>query len=393
MERSDRLHVSKLRVGVVQPGPFFVPPSPAIARATDEAAALLRTLSCAVVPFGSPTSSRSTASSERHRLRRRRHLQAALAGGAQDPVVGTLLRNFRLGRGLRAVASLMMKRNGDPRVAEVLDRLGRRPVQEFWSLTNQIRAARQLFLDAMAQAQLDLLLCAPFATPAAPHTSTREFMPAGAYSWIFNVSSSPLGSCPSPPCARAKRRGRRAAGLGKMAAAIDQGSAGLPVGVQLVGRPFEENTVLAAMIQLEERAPARFPARRRAPPARDGAARTRRAVERSSRVFALHPVVIHFAIALLVVGPAMDTLGLLLRRESLCWPAAGTRCLGPRCWRSPSSSGLAANAGLGAAQRRRTGAAQPARGARTLCVALWIPVALWRGLAGPLIPVRARTCT
>jgi fatty acid amide hydrolase len=45
--------------------------------------------------------------------------------------------------------------------------------------------------------------------------------------------------------------------LAKMAAAIDQDSAGLPVGVQLVGRPFEEHTVLAAMIQLEELARAR----------------------------------------------------------------------------------------------------------------------------------------
>ena len=39
--------------------------------------------------------------------------------------------------------------------------------------------------------------------------------------------------------------------LEKVAASVEQGSAGLPIGVQVVGRPFEEHKVLAAMIAIE----------------------------------------------------------------------------------------------------------------------------------------------
>jgi fatty acid amide hydrolase len=40
--------------------------------------------------------------------------------------------------------------------------------------------------------------------------------------------------------------------LEKRAAAVDERSAGLPVGVQVVGTPWAEDRVLAAMIAIEE---------------------------------------------------------------------------------------------------------------------------------------------
>ena len=107
----------------------------------------------------------------------------------------------------------------------------------------------------MAKQRLDLLICPPFATPAAQHTSTKEFMPAGAYSSIFNVLQLPAGVLPFTTVREGEeQRAASASRLDKMAAAIDAGSAGLPVGVQVIGRPWEENLVLAAMIHLEEEA-------------------------------------------------------------------------------------------------------------------------------------------
>jgi uncharacterized membrane protein len=106
---------------------------------------------------------------------------------------------------------------------------------------------------------------------------------------------------------------------------------------------------------------------------------------------ALHPIVIHFAIALLVVGPAMDTLGLLLRRESLLLAGRWNALLGAAMLALAELSGLAANAGLGLHSAAGQALLNLHAALGHLCVALWIPVALWRGLAGPLIPVRART--
>ncbi len=251
-----RVEVDKLRIGVVGFEPFFVAPSRAVARAVEEAAKLLGGLGCAVVPFAIPdvvslyAFQASAVGSDGGSTTKR-----ALAGSDKDPVVGTLLRNFRLGRGMRALAKTLMKRNGDPKVAEVLDRLGARPVDAFWSLTNQTRAARNTFLDAMARERIDLLLCPPFATPAAQHTSTREFMPAGAYASIFNVLQLPAGVLPFTTVQREETsRPASPSRLERMAAGIDAGSTGLPVGVQLVGRPWDEHVVLAAMIALEEKA-------------------------------------------------------------------------------------------------------------------------------------------
>ncbi len=252
----ETIDVKSLRIGVVAPGPFFVAPSQAITRAVDQAAQFLRSAGCSVMPFEIPdvvslyAFQASAVGSDGGAT-----VTRALAGGAKDEVVGTLLRNFRLGRGLRAIAAHLMRRNGDPKVAEVIERLGRRPVQEFWSLTAQVRAARQTFLDAMAKQEIDLLICPPFSTPAAQHTSTREFMPGGAYASIFNVLQLPAGVFPFTTVrAGETTRAPVASRLAKMATAIDEGSAGLPVGVQVIGRPWEEHRVLAAMIHLEDEA-------------------------------------------------------------------------------------------------------------------------------------------
>jgi fatty acid amide hydrolase len=251
-----QIEVAKLRVGVVQPGPFFVAPSAAIARSIEDAGNLFRAAGCDVVPFEIPdvvglyALQASAISSDGGAV-----INGALSGNATDPVFQALLANFRRGRGMRAVASMVLKRRGDPLVSEVIGRMGKRPVQELWSLTALTRATRQTFLDAMAKERIDLLLCPPFATPAAQHTTTAEFMPAGAYSSIFNVLQLPAGVLPFTTVRESETaRPASASALDKMAAGIDLNSAGLPIGVQLIGRPWEEHLVLAAMIELEGRA-------------------------------------------------------------------------------------------------------------------------------------------
>ena len=49
-----KIEIRKLRIGVVQPGPFFVAPSAAIARATREAGEILVAAGCEVIPFEIP---------------------------------------------------------------------------------------------------------------------------------------------------------------------------------------------------------------------------------------------------------------------------------------------------------------------------------------------------
>lgn len=250
-----RVDLSRLRVGVVDPGPFFLAPSTAVQRAVDEAAAHLRAAGCAVVPFAAPEVVETYAlqaaaiSADGGAV-----ISRALAGGARDVVIETLLRNFTLGALTRKLAAGMMRRGGDPRVALVLEKLGRRPVDAFFALTAATRAARQRFLDAMAKEGIDLLLLPPFATPAPQHTTSKDCMPAGAYSLLFNVLQLPAGVAPVTCVQPGEEPRAGTSRLERLAAAMDAGSAGLPVGVQVVGRPWEESNVLAAMIAIEDAA-------------------------------------------------------------------------------------------------------------------------------------------
>jgi fatty acid amide hydrolase len=101
--------------------------------------------------------------------------------------------------------------------------------------------------------RIDVLLCPAHATPALPHTLSQDFSLAGSPSMLWNLVQFPAGVIPvtrvRPDEARRDRPRDR---MEKRAAEVDRRSAGLPVGVQVVGKPWAEDVVLAAMMAIEE---------------------------------------------------------------------------------------------------------------------------------------------
>jgi fatty acid amide hydrolase len=71
---------------------------------------------------------------------------------------------------------------------------------------------------------------------------------------VWNLVQFPAGIVPVTTV-RADETTRRTAGredrIEKTAVEVDRASAGLPVGVQIVGRPFEDEAVLDVMVELE----------------------------------------------------------------------------------------------------------------------------------------------
>lgn len=250
-----RIALDRLRVGVVR-GALVVQPSPAVARAVEEAAGHLRAAGCAVEEFELPEaldlvarySAALTAdggATFRERLR----------GGAVDENMRALLRQVQVPNALRRVLGALLERRGDVALARVFRKAGQRTLPSFYKLTDEIRGARGRFLDALAARRLDLLLLPPFATPAVPHLASGEFLLGGAWSMLFNLLQLPAGVVPVTRVrADETSPARSALRLEAQAARIDARSAGLPVGVQVVGRPWEEHLVLAAMQAVEERA-------------------------------------------------------------------------------------------------------------------------------------------
>jgi fatty acid amide hydrolase len=252
-EDPSRVDLSKVRVGFyIEDG--LIPPSRAVARAVTQAASALRGVASSVAPFTPPGIEEAIYA-----------YFAALSADAGETAMALLkenevdvvLKSMRSMAGLsdrlRRAAARGLGLIGEARLRRLVEVSGKKTVAEYWRITGALRKARFDILDAMDAAGVDVLLCPPFATPALPHTFSREFVIAASSSMIWNLAQFPAGVVPVTRVrSNEARRDRPRDRLEKRAAEVDRQSAGLPVGVQVVGRPWAEPLVLAVMQALED---------------------------------------------------------------------------------------------------------------------------------------------
>lgn len=248
----ESVRVDRLRVGFyVDDGVLAA--SRSIARAVERAAQALRARGAHVESFEPPdVRGMLTAYLGALSADGGAGLVSALRGGAVDPVLQPLRRMAgvpdRARRALALAARLALQRN----VALMLESLGRKSVTDLWRLTDELRAYRTRLLDAMHSAGVDLLLCPAFATPAVPHGGSKNFTLASSYSILFNATQMPAGVVPVTRVREDEtERARDPDLLERHAAGVDSRSAGLPVGVQIAGRPWRDHEVVAAMMAIE----------------------------------------------------------------------------------------------------------------------------------------------
>jgi fatty acid amide hydrolase len=247
-----------LRVGVFEDD-GYLSPCASSRRAVREAADALARAGAELVPFVPPRA-------DEHYLML---ACAATADGlatvdaalGDDPVIAPVALNRRLAHTparLRRVLARGLELLGERRVARSLAAMGERDVASYWRLTFDRTQLQRGELDRWNELALDAVLCPATATPAAQHGATADFTPAACYTTRYNVLNLPAGVCAvtsvrPAETERAERRDR----LDARAAEIQRGSAGLPIGVQVVGRPFREDVVLAVMMHVEADARAR----------------------------------------------------------------------------------------------------------------------------------------
>jgi fatty acid amide hydrolase len=251
-EEPAGVNLAGLRVGAhVDDG--ILPASAAIGRAVDRAADALRARGCEVRSFV-PPDVRDLLSAYLGALGADggAALVSALAGGEIDPVLEPLRRMAGVPVRARRVAARAARALGQANVALMLDAMGDRTASELWGLTDRLRQYRATLLDAMDRDGIDVLLGPPFATPALPHGASKNFTLASSYSILFNATQMPAGVVPVTRVriGETKRVGGRDL-LARQAARIDNVSAGLPVGIQIAGRPWRDHVVLAVMSAVE----------------------------------------------------------------------------------------------------------------------------------------------
>ncbi len=99
----------------------------------------------------------------------------------------------------------------------------------------------------------DIILCPVCALPAFTHGASRDLLTAGAYAGLYNLLGYPAGSVPVTRVRADEESNRAPSGdlIEKLARKVEHGSAGLPIGVQVVARPWREHEALAVMQVIE----------------------------------------------------------------------------------------------------------------------------------------------
>lgn len=180
-------------------------------------------------------------------------MRSRLQGHDFIPQLKMASRLAKLPSMLRSTLAVVAERTGDARVAQTLRAIGSKPVEALWQLTARRTAMRWAEVDRWNEAGLDAMLCPPHVVPALPHRASGDFAAATSYTFRYSLLNFPAGIAPvtrvtavdvadTPP-------GRDR--LERKIAAITQGSEGLPVGVQVVARPWREDVMLALMLALD----------------------------------------------------------------------------------------------------------------------------------------------
>jgi fatty acid amide hydrolase len=186
------------------------------------------------------------------------------ADGGTDAarLLGSSRRDWRVNRLIRLASSpawlrwLLRKGAalfGQHRTAQLLGMIGRQSTDGYWQLSLARAEYAERSLAAWQAARLDVLLCPPHALPALRHGGTAHLALAGSYGYWANLLGLPAGVVPITRVLAHEQADRPVSRdvVSQAARDVDAGSFGLPVGVQVIGRPWREDAVLAVMGTLE----------------------------------------------------------------------------------------------------------------------------------------------
>jgi fatty acid amide hydrolase len=185
-----------------------------------------------------------------------RLLKSRMRDARVMPQIKPLLTFSSLPRAAIAGLQSLLRVLGQPSLAAGLEGFGHTDTAHYWLCVEALhdyRASFRAAMDTAAGGPLDLILCPPCPLPAFTHGATKDLATAGAYACLYNLLGYPAGVVPVTRVREDEQVGRDPSrdAIEKAARRVEQGSAGLPVGVQVVARPWWDHVALAAMAQIE----------------------------------------------------------------------------------------------------------------------------------------------
>jgi fatty acid amide hydrolase len=251
--------VAQLRVAYyTDDGTFKV--APAVRRAVTEAASILRERGAQVSEWHPPDVNYALEiffgilSADGGRS-----AKPILGRDKKDPRIAMLLLLAQRSRPTLAIMGGLLRMLGQQGMAGMLHSFGHRDTFHYWQLVEAQTEYQYRFMDALDKdpgGPFDIILCPACALPAFTHGSSRELVTAGGYATLYNVLGYPTGIVPFTRVHAEEEVGRGPSRdlVEQAAYKVEVGSAGLPVGVQVVARPWREHIALVAMQAIEEAA-------------------------------------------------------------------------------------------------------------------------------------------
>jgi fatty acid amide hydrolase len=247
------ISIKGMRIGYYTDNGLFSA-SPALRRAVEEAAEALRKLGAEAVPVAAPDPVEAM----------RIFLGVMSAGGDAQmksllgpekpiPQVAAAVKGMGTPRPVLAVLARLMAARGQHHNSLVIGSMGALKTADYWRLVEARTDYREHFQRELDAAGLDALLCPPCALPAMTHGASEHLFPAISYAFTYNVLGAPAGVVSTTRVKPGEESDRSVGGdiADSTAQHVERGSAGLPVGVQVVARHWQDHVALAVMVALE----------------------------------------------------------------------------------------------------------------------------------------------
>ncbi len=163
---------------------------------------------------------------------------------------------------LRWVAAAALRLFGQPSLSRLLSLVGPKSADLYWQLNCEAKQYRKKFwqdLDAQAGRPIDAVVLPPHALPALRHGTALDLLAAASYCYLGNLLGAPAGVVPWTTIRNDEQHyphRNRFDLVMHLARRTMENSAGLPIGVQVLARPWRDDVALAVMAALERAAPA-----------------------------------------------------------------------------------------------------------------------------------------
>jgi fatty acid amide hydrolase len=188
-----------------------------------------------------------------------RHIRRILGRTGRSRPIARTLAAVGAGPLKRALLTMALRASGRTKLAATLPWFADHSADGYFRNVERIHGYRAEFLRALDEAPggpLDAILSPATTLPALRHGGADE-APFGAYTLLASLLGWPAGVVPLTHV-RADEQTAVVRGRDRMdraAAETEAGSAGLPIGVQIMARPFRDDVALALLEALEQSAP------------------------------------------------------------------------------------------------------------------------------------------